>query len=133
MTDVAGRSLGKIACPLCGHPGANAKMTGNAKSTCITCPPMHDGGCNSQVFGRSPKAIKLTAQKVTQWTDSDLRKHLVGGADPEPPPASPPADPTPPAPPKRRTPAPKPAAPPAPDPKPPKRRGMFDFLDKEIL
>ena len=135
MTDVAGRSLGKIACPLCGHAGAHAKVTANGKSTCITCPPAHDGGCNSQVFGRSPKAIKLTAQKVKEWTDNDLRRALLGGADPDPPPAPPPAsaDPTPPTPPKRRPAAPKPANPPAPDPTPPKRRGILDFLDREII
>lgn len=95
------RVFGTVTCPVCGCAHAQAKEL--ASGAFIVCPPMHDGGCNTQVFGRSRAAREAIAKKVNKWNDPDVRKEILGAA---------------PAAPKKAAAPKKPAATPEPDPMP---------------
>lgn len=73
------KNLGVVSCPLCGCGAAKAAESGGKHGyPYIVCPPAHDGGCNSQLFGRSPKAAAKIAGRVTKWADQETKAKYAG-------------------------------------------------------
>lgn len=90
--------MGKGTCPLCGCKEARVSMS-KSNLGVVVCPPIHEGGCNTQVFARSERSTKLAAERVHTWSNDDLRKQHVGDKpkgkrakpsqpSPEPPPTA---------------------------------------------
>lgn len=98
---------------------------------CEICPPIAEGGCNSQSFRRSREADVAAAARVTKWAKPEYRKHFLATEpedEPEPEPEDEPEqepedEPDPeyedePEPTPAPKPKPRPAAKPAPRPAP---------------
>lgn len=76
--------MGTVQCPWCDCKTAVAKEM--RSGAYITCPPVHDGGCNYQGFGRSKVSASKMAGKILKWSSVEMRKKHLGeaAAKPEP-------------------------------------------------
>lgn len=121
------RVMGAVTCPYCGCQNAIAKEM--RSGAYVTCPPEHDGGCNSQWMGRSRSAKHHAAKKVSKWHDPQLKAEILAVVEPAAKPSSrkPKA-----APQTVETPSPQPEPQPNPQPQPeaPKSVSLASLLFK---